>query len=280
MRLSPRLAKQTKEPETVKAEETETVEVHSAAEPVEADETPEEVEEEEELAEEGDEVPTDTAEEDEIPETPAAAPAHVKKATNNNKAEEIKKARGKFALKKKEEKVKEEADEARSKRMGRTKMVESFKNFLGDNIEGMENLTNESAKMFLEAIEGWFNELVTQYSLNFGGFYFGHYQKLPCFREPNGIISYISAHEEIRASRALNVIKKVCMIDKDGKFVAGERGKDSEGNVIVIPNKADTEAIYPLYKEHLQRVVSQLDKDEEKSKRRKEKNLSRAGSIL
>jgi hypothetical protein len=206
-------------------------------------------------------------------EAPVVEEKPVKKVSN---AEKVKK----FSLKRAAEKAAKEEEEAKSKRIGRNKIIESFKKFLGENVEGMDNLTNESAKQFLESIENWFNSLVTEYSLNFAGFYFGHYQKPCCFREPNGLICFIGPHEEIKAVRVLNEIKKVCSFDKDGKFVAGERGQDAEGNVVVIPNKHDTEYIWPLYKEHLEKVVNNLDKQKEKQKRREEKNLARASNLL
>lgn len=249
--------------ETDEAEEEQSIaEVHAEGRAVEED-----------AGEDDDEVPTE-----EVPdeEPKAEVPTPVKKQKKASNAEKIKK----FSLKRAEEKAAKEAEEAKSKRIGRNKIIESFKKFLGENVEGMDNLTNESAKQFLESIENWFNGLVTEYSLNFAGFYFGHYQKPCCFREPNGLICFIGPHEEIKAVRVLNEVKKVCSFDKDGKFIAGDRGQDAEGNVIVVPNKRDTEYIYPLYKEHLENVVNSLEKQKEKHKRREEKNLARASNLL
>jgi len=267
MNLKPRTSPKTA-PKKVETEEVEEEKVVAAvaAEPEDADEVEEEGED---LDEDTDEVPDEQPSEEK--KAPAPAPEKVKKAAPTKK----------FSLKRQEEKeAAKEAEESRSKRIGRSKIIDSFKKFLGENVEGMENLTNESAKQFLESIENWFNDLVSQYSLSFAGFYFGHYQKPCCFREPNGLICFIGPHEEIKAVRVLNEIKKVCTFDKDGKFIAGDRGQDSEGNVTVIPNKHDTEFIWPLYKEHLEKVVNSLEKQKEKQKRREEKNLARASNLL
>jgi len=284
MNLKPRTSASKATPKPVEAEEAEeekiVAEVHAESEAVEED-AGEDDDSAEEVLDETPEAEA-AAEPEEVKDAEPVAPAPaVAKTPAALKGVHKKSANTKrINLKRNEEKAAKVEEENKSKRIGRSKIIESFRNFLGENIEGMEDLTLESAKQFLDSIENWFNELVTKYSLNFAGFYFGHYQKPCCFREPNGLICFIGPHEEIKAVRVMNEIKKVCSFDKDGKFIAGDRGQDAEGNVVVIPNKADTAYIWPLYKEHLEKVVEGLDKQKEKQKRREEKNLARASNLL
>jgi len=290
MNLKPRISLTNKAaPKPVEAEEPEEekIEVHAEGQEVEEDETGAYEEEEanevlDEVAPEAEEDDRSEAEAVEVPakKEPVAKkipkPTPVKKIAPAPKAAPTKK----INLKRVEEKAAKAENENNLKRIGRNKIIESFRDFLAENVEGMQDITLESSKQFLDSIENWFNELVMKYSLNFAGFYFGHYQKPYCFREPNELICFIGPHEEIKAVRVLNGIKKVCSFDKDGKFIAGDRGQDAEGNAIVVPNKMDTAYIWPLYKEHLERVVDGLDKQKEKQKRREEKNLARASNLL
>ncbi len=164
--------------------------------------------------------------------------------------------------------------------MSRPKLIESFTKLLKENLEGFENTKNEESKAFLELIEEWLSDTIINYNLKFAGFYFGHYKKPYCFREPGSLINYISEHEEIKAAKQLNVIKKVCQVLPDGTFVAGDKGKDAKGEDCVIPNKQDTIDILPKYEEHLARCLENLEKEDEKSNRRKTKIMGRAKNIL
>ena len=164
-------------------------------------------------------------------------------------------------------------------RITRDILVQSFKQLLEDT-EMFTSVTLTESRAFLEQIEEWFQSITAAGSVNAFGFYFGHYRKPACFREPGSIINFISAHEEIKAIKKINQVRKVCQMLPNGTFIAGDPGKDSEGKTCVVPNKADIAAIYPLYVKHLEKCAENLPKEKEKAKRREEKILKRASKVI